>query len=144
MKSLVIFDSNLGNTKIIAETIANVLETRAISVSDIKQQDLENLGLIVVGSPIIAWKPSEKMNKFLSGLNAEQLKNVLMATFDTRVKLFIHGDAMKKIADVLTGLGAKIIIESKAFYVKGSDGPLFDGEVIKAKNWATEIKQKLN
>lgn len=113
MKALVIFDSNFGNTKIIAETISRELgkDVKVLSVSDFNIKELEGIELLVVGSPIIAWRPSEKMGKFLAGLSSGQLKGLKAATFDTRVKLFISGNASKKIAKELKRAGAEIIVE---------------------------------
>jgi flavodoxin len=143
MKTLIIFDSNFGNTQKIAETIAKEFETQAIPVSKVSIDELGGLDLVVVGSPINAWRPSEKMGKFLANLNKGQLKGVKAAAFDTRVKLFIHGDAAKKISKALENAGAEIIIEPQAFFVKGREGPLLDGEIEKASQWAKLIRMKI-
>jgi flavodoxin len=141
MKALVIYDSNLGNTKLIAETIAEALGegTRAISVTDVKADDLSGVELLIVGSPIIGWKPTVRMQEFLAGLAPGQLKGIKVTTFDTRVKLFIHGDAAKEMAKRLRELGAEIIAEPMPFYVKGKEGPLFEGEEEKAREWAKKL-----
>src|SRR5680860_98827 len=142
MKALVVFDSNLGNTKKIAETIAKELgsDAKAVSVSDYNVKDLEGIELIIAGSPIIGWKPTEKMDRFLSSLSKDQLKGIKATSFDTRVKLFIHGDAMGKIADKLKNAGAEITIKPQAFFVHGKDTTiLFDGEIEKAAQWAKTI-----
>jgi len=143
MKALVIFDSNLGNTKIIAETIAKELGegTKIVSVSDFNINELGGINLLVAGSPIIGWKPSEKMGKFLASLGREQLKGLKAATFDTRVKIF-HGDAAKKISQKLIEAGAEIVGKPQAFFVKGKEGPLVNGEIEKAAKWAKSIKIK--
>jgi flavodoxin len=143
MKAIIIFDSNFGNTQKIAETIAKEFETQAIPVSKASIDELGGLDLIVVGSPINAWRPSEKMGKFLANLNKGQMKGVKAAAFDTRVKLFIHGDAAKKISKALENAGAEIIIEPQAFFVKGNEGPLLDGEIEKASQWAKLIRMKI-
>jgi flavodoxin len=142
MKSLIIFDSTFGNTKIIAQTIAEELgkEVKMVFVSDFKEKDLEGIDLVVVGSPIIGWRPSPNMGTFLSRLDTETLKGVKAAAFDTRVKVWFSGDAGKKIASSLEKAGAKIITEPKPFFVEGKEGPLLEGEVEKAKEWAKTIK----
>jgi flavodoxin len=144
MKALVIFDTSFGNTKTIAETIAKELgnNTKTISVTEFNNNELAGTDLLVVGSPIIGWKPSERMSKFLASLNKDQLKSFKVATFDTRVKIFFHGDAAKKIAQTLKESGAEIITEPQAFLVKGKEGPLIDGEIEKAIEWAKTIKTK--
>jgi flavodoxin len=142
MKALVVFDSNLGNTKKIAETIAKELGDGAklVSVSDYNIKDLEGIELIIAGSPIIGWKPTERMDKFLSELGKDQLKGIKATAFDTRVKLFIHGDAMGKIADKLKSAGAEIVLKPQAFFVQGKETTvLLDGEIEKAVEWAKSI-----
>lgn len=55
MKTLVIFDTNYGNTKLVADSIAGQLGegARSVSVEDLRDSDLAGIGLLVVGSPII-------------------------------------------------------------------------------------------
>ncbi|HNW96336.1 MAG TPA: flavodoxin domain-containing protein [Candidatus Paceibacterota bacterium] len=146
MKALIVFDSNFGNTRKIAEVIAGELgnDAAVVAVSDFDQQQLIGVDLLIVGSPIIAWKPTEKILEFLEDLNKEQLKGVKITAFDTRVKLFIHGDAKEKIATKLESLGARIIIGPQAFYVKGKEGPLLDGELYRVASWIKSLKLKLN
>lgn len=142
MNSIVIYDSNYGNTKIIAGAIAKELSAKAVPVSAAKPDELKNYDLVVFGSPIIGWKPSEKMGGFLASLKSGQLENIKAATFDTRVKLFIHGDAAGKIAGALKKAGAHIIAKPAGFFVKGKEGPLLEGEVDKAVEWARQLKTK--
>ncbi len=144
MKSLILFDSTFGNTKIIAETIASEFgkDVKTVSISDFKEGDLKGINLLVVGSPIVGWSPTEKMGKFLAGLGHDQLKGMLAAAFDTRMKIFFSGDVAKKIAAALKAAGAHVIVEPKGFFVKGREGPLFDGEVEKARAWAQSIKSQ--
>ena len=134
MKSLVIYDSVHGNTKTIAETVAKELGdgSRVVLVSDFNLEDLKEVKLLVVGSPIIAWQPTTKMNTFLAGFKA--------AAFDTRITLFIHGDAAGKIAVELARAGAVVVTEPMGFKVKGTEGPLLKGEVERAAAWARSLR----
>lgn len=139
MRPLVIFDSTFGNTKIIAETIAVELDTKAVSVSGISPNDLKGVDFLVVGSPINGWRPTAKMNEFLSDLKKDQLKGLKAAAFDTRMTFPLHGNAAKKIAKKLKNAGAEIIAEPVGFYVKGTEGPLLEGETEKAVVWARKF-----
>jgi len=143
MKTLVIFDSNFGNTKKIAEVIASELDAKAISVSNFDKEELEGVGLLIAGSPINGWRPTEKLSKILNNFSKTQLKGLKAVSFDTRANFFASGNAAKKIAKKLENAGANIIIEPQGFFVKGKEGPLLEGEIEKAKNWAREIKLKL-
>lgn len=141
MKALVVFDSNFGNTKVIAQTIAQGLglDAREVHVSEIKLEELVGLELLVVGSPIIGWKHTENMKAFLDKIAS--LKGISAAAFDTRVKLFIHGDAAGKMTKKLELLGATIVAEPMFFYVKGKEGPLLDGEMERASTWSKVLKK---
>ncbi len=141
MKSLVIYDSVHGNTKTIAGTVAKELgsDARVMSVSEFKPEYLKEVKLLVVGSPIIAWQPTTKMNAFLAGFKKNQLDGFKAAVFDTRVALF-HGDAAGKIAAELARAGVVIVSEPMGFKVKGKEGPLKKGEVEKAATWARSLR----
>ncbi|KKP70440.1 MAG: hypothetical protein UR69_C0006G0003 [Candidatus Moranbacteria bacterium GW2011_GWE2_35_2-] len=143
MKSLIIYDSFFGNTKLLAETIGKELgnDTKVMHVSDFKQEDLRGVSLLIVGSPILGWRPSERTTAFLMSFGKDQLKGIKVATFDTRVKIIIHGDATKKMSEMLSNLGAEVIVEPNWFMVTGREGPLADGELERAKEWAREIKE---
>jgi len=145
MKALIVCDSNFGNTKLIALEIAkNIGEsTRVISTKDFKDSDIKGVDLLIFGSPILGWRPSETTMKVLDSLKGKVKTGFKFATFDTRVKLFIHGDAKEKMAEMLRAAGGKRVFESQAFYVKGKQGPLFPGEIEKAANWAKLIKSKM-
>jgi flavodoxin len=145
MKALVIYDSIYGNTKKIAETVASELGkgVKTVTVSDFSKKDLTGLDLLVVGSPILAFRPSEKTGKFLAGLSVGQLKGIKATAFDTRVRIFFHGDAAKKITESLKNAGAEIVAEPCGFIVEGREGPLANDAVAKAKEWAASIKAKI-
>ncbi|MBL7931481.1 MAG: flavodoxin domain-containing protein [Bacteroidia bacterium] len=142
MKSLVIYDSNFGNTKTIAELIAATLHCEARHVSKASLEAMKNVDLLVVGSPINAWRPTPAIQKFLSSLEA--LTNVRAAGFDTRMKTFLSGNAAKRINNQLKQKGAKIIAQPKGFYVTGKEGPLEANEKENAANWANELVQLVN
>jgi len=140
MKTLVIYDTNFGNTQKIAEAIAQGLREKgkAVSVLDLQKSDFDGVTNLIVGSPIYQWQPTQNMLNWLATLKPGQLFGIKATTFDTRVKLFIHGDARNKIASLLEKAGATITGSPGAFFVKGKEGPLFDGEIEKAKKWGEQ------
>ena len=63
MKAIVVYESYWGNTASVARAIAEGLgpEAKAMSTAEAKAEALRGIGLIVAGSPIIAFSlPSEK------------------------------------------------------------------------------------
>lgn len=142
MKSLVIYDSNYGNTKLIAETVAYELGTdaKAVKVDDVAPDMLSDLSLLVVGSPINGWRPTPKILSFLGDFKPGQLSHVKVAAFDTRIKLFIHGNAIHAITKLLITAGGVPAAEPQGFTVMGKEGPLVAGELERAKKWAQSMR----
>ncbi|AKM81905.1 TPA: flavodoxin [Candidatus Berkelbacteria bacterium] len=145
MKSLIVYDSAFGNTKLIAEKIAVIIDAKIVQARVFKKSDLEGIELLIVGSPIRGWRPSDNTAAFLDSLNEKDLDGIKATSFDTRVKLFIHGDAMGKMANSLRSAGAEIFVEPMPFYVAGpQQSPhLLDDELEKAIEWARAIKAKV-
>ena len=141
MKSLVIYDSAFGNTKQIAEAIAKAINSEAVNFSQVKAEELKGYEFIVVGSPIQGWRPLVPMINFLSALPKDSLKGVKVAAFDTRINIFVHGDAVKKIANGLAAAGAEVV-GSEFFYVKDKEGPMKEGEMERAVAWAKSLTGK--
>ena len=152
MKTLIVYDSIFGNTEKIALAISNSLSSKGnvetCRVSAIKLEQLIGLDLLIVGSPTRAFRPTKAITNFLKKISSNGLKGVKVAAFDTRisptdvnsrfldilVKLF--GYAAKPIADKLERKGGELIISPEGFFVKGTEGPLKDGELERAMDWA--------
>jgi len=141
--NLVIYDSNYGNTRKVAETIAASLGdgTQCISVDNLQAASIRQCDLLVVGCPINAWHPTPKMSGFLNNLAPGQLSGVRAAAFDTRVDSFFSGNTARQIAHKLRKAGAALIMPPQGFIVTGKEGPLASGELDKVTNWATSIRQ---
>ncbi|MEW1805137.1 flavodoxin domain-containing protein [Pseudarthrobacter sp. NPDC080039] len=146
MKAVILYDTAYGNTRTIAEAVAANLgrSAAAVPVDDFDAAALHPGDLLVVGSPINGWKPTARISETLAGLARHGLSGVKAAAFDTRVKLFIHGDAAKKMTRALADAGASIVGGPMAFYVKGSEGPLIDGEKERAAAWAADLAASLD
>jgi flavodoxin len=144
MKSLVVYDSNFGNTKTVAQVIALELGATTCSVNDLKPDSLSGVQLLIVGSPINAWNPTKKIKQFLDSLTPGALSNIKAAAFDTRIKILISGNAAKKISRALSAKGATIMADPLGFYVKDNEGPLAEGELERAKNWSQKLTKTLS
>lgn len=154
MKTLIVYDSYFGNTKIVSEEIKKNLkgEVNIVFVDDFTNDMLDDLNLLIVGSPTRVFNASEKINKFIKNLNESKIKNIDIIAFDTRVDIekinnkFLKfmakcfGYASEKIEKKLKKLGANIKIANIGFYVEGEQGPLQKGEDKKIKEWVNLIK----
>ena len=154
MKTLVIYDSVFGNTEKIAQSIAAALGTQAVPVSQVDAAQLTGLDLLVVGSPTRKFSPTEGISQLLNGLPKNHLAGARVADFDTRIDLetidskvfrFVvdkGGYAAKAIAKSLEKKGGQLAAPGEGFYVTGEQGPLKDGELKRAADWAGRLAKK--
>ncbi|WP_131681345.1 flavodoxin domain-containing protein [Pseudarthrobacter sp. YALA5] len=146
MKAHIVYDSAYGNTKTVAEAVAQglkALSATAVSVAAFDPGSLAADDLLVVGSPINGWRPTPRITQLLGQLANGKLKGINAAAFDTRIRFFIHGDAAKKMTKMLKDGGAHVISSPAMFYVRGTEGPLRSGELEKAASWAAELAAAL-
>lgn len=148
---VVIYDSVFGNTAKISEAIGEATGAQVLSVTDATEADLEGLNVLFVGSPTRGFRPTPAIMSFLNGLEPDALSGVKGAAFDTRfpvdkagsgflrfmIRLFGYADA--KIAKAMQKAGATMALENEGFGVTGSEGPLIEGELERAQDWARQI-----
>ena len=152
MKALVIFDSVFGNTEKVARAIGGALgsaaEVPVLQVGSVKPAQLAGLEYLFIGSPTRQFRATPAITEFLAALPDGALKGVKAAAFDTRIHLknpltrFIvnrGGYADKIIATELVRLGAEQPIPSAGFIVLDSEGPVKEGELERAAQWAQNI-----
>ncbi len=145
MNSLVVYDSNYGNTQKVAEAIASAISaTQCANISNIHVDQLSNVGLLICGSPINGWRPTARMSAWLKAIPAGALKNTHVATFDTRMNVWYHGDAAGKMLQALRRAGGRVAGKPIGCIVETKDGPLRDGELNRAADWAKKIIQTIS
>ncbi|MFX1537288.1 MAG: flavodoxin family protein [Promethearchaeota archaeon] len=147
MKALVVYDSVYGNTEQIARAIGKALNIEIVRANDVKADQLTELKLLIIGSPTHGGRFTEAIQDFLNGIS-ELTMGINVAAFDTRtssrnfilrVLEKIFGHAAGRIADVLKRQGGILIAEPEGFIVKGTKGPLKEGELERAESWAKDI-----
>ncbi len=156
MKALVVYDSEFGNTEIVARAIGEVLgsdgEVDVRRVSDVQPEEFEELDVLVVGSPTQQFNPTKATTSFLKGIPKNGLSGTKVAAFDTRLTVEeieetavlaffvrIFGYAAKPIGNTLKEKGGELVIPPDGFLVQGMKGPLVEGELERAEAWAREI-----
>ena len=164
MKALVIYDSLHGNTEKIARAIGDgrsgAVEAfdsvEVVKVGDVQPDQLAGTDLLLVGGPTHGLRPSPTMHEFLSRIPKDALAGVKVAAFDTRTdmdkqpgalrfigKILDHfGYAAEKISSSLEKVGGQVVKPPEGFIVKGTEGPLEDGELERAADWAGQITAK--
>ncbi|HLZ09193.1 MAG TPA: flavodoxin domain-containing protein, partial [Chloroflexota bacterium] len=89
MNSLVVFDSQFGNTEDLARAIGKGLETvgpvRVVSVGDSVDGILTGVDFLVIGGPTQAHGARPALRRWLAEAPIERLRRMDVATFDTRL-----------------------------------------------------------
>lgn len=156
MKTLILYDSTFGNTEKIAGAIAAGIgkngDCRVLKLLDASLEDVKGIDLLLLGSPTIAFNPSLNTKIFLKRIPRNSCAGIKAAAFDTRMdvqevnsKFLIFmakhfGYAEKRIVKDLRRAGCEITAPSEGFIVMGSEGPLKDGELDRAKAWGAAIR----
>ena len=146
MKTLVIFDSMYGHTEKIARAMSAALAGEVVikRVSEAKPADLKNIDFLFIGSPTQGGRPLKTTQAFIESLREANLTGLKTAVFDTRVPakwVTVFGFAAGKIAGALKKKGAIVMEKEEGFLVKASKGPLLDGELERAAEWAKKLQQ---
>jgi flavodoxin len=155
MKAMVVYDSAFGNTEQVARAIGQALgsqEVEVVQVTNARPEGLAGLTLLIVGSPTQKFRPLGAITSFLQGIPQDGLKGVRVAAFDTRIPeskvneirilaffVRIFGYAAKPIADRLVKKGGELAVPPEGFYVGDTKGPLLEGELERAAEWARRI-----
>jgi menaquinone-dependent protoporphyrinogen IX oxidase len=152
MKGIVIYDTTHGNTKTIAETVAKALketgfEVEISHVKDIKELHAKDYDFLVLGSPTKIGTMSFTFSRFINGkIKGDEWRNKPFASFDTELEESISkggGNAAEKIAKKLSEKGLKQVLPVFKSTVLGMNGPLKEGEIEKAKEYAKELASKI-
>ncbi len=164
MKTRIVYDSVFGNTgkvaQAIGQAVANALGSQEavqiLPVGQVTADQLNDLDLLIVGSPTRGFRPTPAVIQLLKSLPKNQLSGVAVAAFDTRIDLetieasalrFLvdkGGYAASTIAKSMQKKGGKPIAAPEGFLVTGEEGPLKDGELERAEAWAQALSQQLS
>jgi Flavodoxin len=172
MQALVIFESIYGNTRAIAEAVAEGLresgEATVRSHDQIDPADLSAADVLVVGAPThmhglptnfsreMAAKASEEEGAPLdpcataepgirSWLSEQSGDGRAAAAFDTRADKSpaLTGSAARGIGKRLRRRGFQLGTDPESFFVDDAEGPLADGELERARDWGRTLANSI-
>jgi len=156
MKGIVVYDTSYGNTKTIAETIAETLKESGIevdlfNVKDVRKLSAKDYNFLVLGSPTRFGTMSFAIRSFLGKVKSEKWMNKLFTAFDTenpenieRARIENKGwSAGEKISEKLRDKKMNQLLPVLKAVVLGQKGPLKEGEIDRTKEYARELATKL-
>jgi len=149
MKALVVYFSQFGNTQRVAEAVAEGLASgasvRTMSVHHFDITQLDGIELLVIGSPTHKMNLPEAVRPVLAQLPRRSLEGRWVAAFDTSYRMsrwLAPFTAARQLARQLRKLGGRKTARPETFHVEGREGPLCDGELVRARAWANAVLQQ--
>jgi flavodoxin len=155
MKALVLFRSYYGNTKQVAEVIAQQISAlgHESTVQDLRQKlpDLNSIDFIMIGAPTRMARVTRKAISVLKQLRKKGFAGKPIAVFDTygpvptkpeekeKSKKWLYPGAAGIMQKVAKDQGLNVYENTLRCEVKGLKGPLADNEQEKAASFTKEF-----
>jgi flavorubredoxin len=144
-KAIIVYESKYGNTKLVAEGIAEGMRKASpmeVVVSEVKSTDVNQLSVfdaVLIGSPNHMGKPVSNIRRFINGLGVG-LEGKQVAVFDTYTGANF-GKAVKKMEEqiVQEGPGLKLMSPGLSIMVDGTKGPIAASDITKVEEFGTRI-----
>jgi len=153
MKILVVYDTTSvkRNTEKVAKAMSEVLKAKGLDVdctyvNDVDPANVKNYDCILAGSPTQILRATKPIMQFLDRFAKNEFAGKHAAAFDTQMQGRMSGNAAKGIEKKLENLGFKIVMPPLVTYVEGkmNEMQLKEGELEKAKKYATDLANKLH
>jgi flavodoxin len=141
MKTLVVYFSKFGHTSQLAVAISEKLggQTTVKGIEQLSSSDLKDIDLLIIGSPTHKMNLPEAVKPVFEKLPRRVLRGKQFAAFDTSYELsrwLQPFTAAKRLDRKLRKLGGSRLASPETFIVEGREGPLRDGELQRAQDWA--------
>lgn len=157
MNTVIVYDSQFGNTERLAQVIAERLgSARLMRVEAAGALAHPGCDLLIVASPTQRQKASAAMQEWLERFPRGALKDVPAAAFDTRYRMsrFLTGSAAQRIASRLKRIGVRLVVPPESFFMERDVPPqgekrrhelerLEPGEEKRATRWAAGILEQM-
>jgi flavodoxin len=161
MKITVVYESHFGNTASVARAVGEACganhQVGVLSVDEALTSLPLDSDLLIVGAPTHAFGMTRGMTRIAASEEARKLghkptqgvrsllkalprvKQGAAAAFDTRIDKSWAGSAARGIARILRRKGFRLAAEPEHFHVADVQGPLAEGEIEHAQQWAQRI-----
>lgn len=146
VKAILLYESKYGNTKRVAETIAEELqrvggmEATLTALKEVDVDDLVNYDVILLGGPTHFGGPIRSVRKFIDALGKRNVNGKSVAVFDT----YLGEDFEKGVRKMENQIrakapGLKLLAPGLSIRVEGMKGPIVEGELVKCKDFVKQL-----
>ncbi|MFX0008106.1 MAG: flavodoxin family protein [Promethearchaeota archaeon] len=143
MKALIVYDTKFGNTKKVAELIADGIksvEENEVEINHVNDFDLskdEVYDLIVIGSPNHAGTYTGKVKKFITKFSKTPIKGKSFAVFDTYQSKTIVNKLEKLIHEKIPDMN--MALSGLSIKVTGLKGPILEEDLPKCMEFGKQL-----
>ena len=149
-KVIVVYESRYGNTKLVAESIAEGMKEAGgmePTLSSVKEVDFDRMpdyDAILIGSPNHMEGPTGSAKKFIDKVGKLSLEGKQIAVFDTYMGKDFQ-KAVKKMEKRISGKAPRLELATPglSIQIQGFKGPLSQGQLPLCKDFGGKIAAKM-
>ncbi|MGB2827257.1 MAG: flavodoxin domain-containing protein [Dehalococcoidales bacterium] len=149
-RAIVIYESKYGNTRLMAEKIAEGIrqasgvEAEVRELKEVNPEGLPEFDAIVIGSPNHMGNATRSIRKFIDELAKFSFEGKLAAVFDT----YMGKDFEKAVKKMEKQIGEKapslsLAAPGLSVRVEGMKGPITEGELPRCQDFGIKIGNRL-
>ena len=146
MKTCIYYATRSGNTRRLAEAVAEALQARGqVRIHELDGSTPaipDDVDLLLVGGPTEGRHATPPVTSFLGAIPANALRGRSVVAFDTRLDWprWLSGSAADDIAKRLEALGGQLLARPETFLVS-TKPELVAGELERAGRWAASLPE---
>jgi flavodoxin len=129
MLAVVVYDTQFGNTELVARAIAQGLADQGpvdlLVASEALGRPQVPPDLLLIGGPTQRHGMSPALRAYVETLSRDGLRNARVATFDTRYRMapLLSGSAAKDVATRLRRSGFRLVAAPESFFIERDRPP---------------------
>lgn len=141
----VVIASPCGVTDCVARAVARAVdwsyEHSARFANAVDPVEIRTPSLIFLGGPTHRREMGESLRLFVDRMPDRMVSQCLFAAFDTRFhdSPIVTGSSARHIQRAVEARGGRNLVPGESFFVIRRDGPLREGEVERARTWASGV-----
>ena len=108
MKPCVVYFSRTGNTKRLAQAIAETVKAPIFAMAETQPSAIQDCDLLIIGTPVEGASPAKEASAFIESMpKVESKKAIVFCTH----RIFGSGRAMGKMEKMLNGKGYETVLK---------------------------------